>query len=75
MTIPADILIALFVMLFFLYAWLTLRWIGDVLVARRKRRREPETHGDDGGRPAPDYEATSCPPGNPHWVMWKKAGE
>ncbi len=52
--IPDDVLIALFVLLFFIFAWLTLRWIADVLVGRRatpRRNPEPETHGDDGGRP------------------------
>ncbi len=74
--IPADVLIALFVLLFFIFAWLTLRWIADILVGRRATPRrdpepsEPEAYGDtvdylpdgdQGGFP-PLYDMTPCKP-------------
>ncbi len=51
----ADILVGLFVLLFLVVAWLTLRWMGNVIIRRRdelhRRLSEPRTHGDDGGYP------------------------
>ncbi len=55
--IPGDILIAVVVILAGAVAWLVLRAIGTVIIRRRQvaahRRREPRTHGDDGGMPIP----------------------
>ena len=46
----ADILVVLFVLLFLAVAWLTLRWMGNVIIRRRdelhRRLSEPRTHGD-----------------------------
>lgn len=50
----SSVFIAGYLLLFFIVAWLALRRMVDILVARAKKRRrmaEPETHGDDGGRP------------------------
>ncbi len=51
----ADILVGLFVLLFLVVAWLTLRWMGNAIIRRRdelrRRLSEPRTHGDDGGYP------------------------
>ncbi len=51
----ADILVVLFVLLFLAVAWLTLRWMGNIIIRRRdelhRRLSEPRTHGDDGGYP------------------------
>jgi len=46
----ADILVVLFVLLFLAVAWLTLRWMGNVIIRRRdelhRRLSEPRTHDD-----------------------------
>ncbi len=51
----ADILVVLFVLLFLAVAWLTLRWMGNIIIRRRdelhRRLSEPRTDGDDGGYP------------------------
>ena len=49
------ILVGLFVVLAPAVIWLTLRWMGYVIIRRRnelhRRLSEPRTHGDDGGYP------------------------
>ena len=65
--IMANILLALFTGLFLVIGWLGIRLCVEILVRRRKQRHEPEpeTHGDDGGRPAPLYDGTPCRPDTP----------
>ncbi len=51
----AYILVGLFVVLAPAVIWLTLRWMGYVIIRHRnelhRRLSEPRTHGDDGGCP------------------------
>ena len=52
----ADIILALSILVFVApVAWLTLRWLGEIIARRRQvtayRNREPETYGDAGGVP------------------------
>ena len=51
--IPADILILLFLVLAAAAAWAVLAGLGAKIAAKRARlvNPEPETYGDDGGRP------------------------
>ena len=57
--IPADILLALFVVLIVAAAWAVLAGAGAKIAQRRQRLVEPETHGDDGGRPASVFDELS----------------
>ena len=51
--IPADILLAVFVILVVAAAWAGLAGLGARIAAKRARLVEPETHGDMGGMPMP----------------------
>ena len=52
--IPADILLALFVVLVVAAAWTVLAGLGAKIAQRRQALLEPETHGDMGGWPVND---------------------
>ena len=51
----ANTVLNIIILLLVVMVFLTLRWLGKLIVRHRqvaaKREREPETHGDDGGRP------------------------
>lgn len=61
----ANILIVVIFALALVPFYLAGRFYARHLKRLRKLCQEPETHGDDGGRPAPLYDVTPCRPDTP----------
>ena len=67
--IPANILLAVFVVLVVAAALAVLAGLGARIAQRRQRLVEPETHGDQGGMPMP------ASPGDEFYYARRKAGD